>query len=112
MQYVKLNTNESPFPPSPGVVEAAAREAGNCRLYSDPESRLVSEAFAASLGLKREQVLACNGSDETLNFAFMAFGRELAFPDISYGFYPVFAERRAFSSCPGGPSRRSRGCAC
>ncbi|MBR4549389.1 MAG: histidinol-phosphate transaminase [Oscillospiraceae bacterium] len=92
MQYVKLNTNESPFPPSPGVVEAAAREAGNCRLYSDPESRLVSEAFAASLGLKREQVLACNGSDETLNFAFMAFGRELAFPDISYGFYPVFAE--------------------
>ena len=92
MQYVKLNTNESPFPPSPGVVAAAAREAGNSRLYSDPESRLVSEAFAASLGLEREQVLACNGSDETLNFAFMAFGRELAFPDISYGFYPVFAE--------------------
>ena len=92
MQYVKLNTNESPFPPSPGVVAAAAREAANSRLYSDPESRAVSEAFAASLGLKREQVLACNGSDETLNFAFMAFGRELAFPDISYGFYPVFAE--------------------
>ena len=92
MQYVKLNTNESPFPPSPGVVAAAAREAANSRLYSDPESRLVSEAFAASLGLRTEQVLACNGSDETLNFAFMAFGRELAFPDISYGFYPVFAE--------------------
>ena len=92
MQYVKLNTNESPFPPSPGVVAAASREAANCRLYSDPVSRLVSEAFAASLGLRREQVLACNGSDETLNFAFMAFGSELAFPDISYGFYPVFAE--------------------
>ena len=91
MQYVKLNTNESPFPPAPGVAEAAAREAANCRLYSDPESRSVSEAFVASLGLEREQVLAVNGSDEALNFAFMAFGRELAFPDISYGFYPVFA---------------------
>ena len=90
-QYVKLNTNESPFPPSPGVAEAAAREAANCRLYSDPESRAVSEAFAASLGLRREQVLAVNGSDEALNFAFMAFGAALAFPDISYGFYPVFA---------------------
>ena len=90
-QYVKLNTNESPFPPSPGVAEAAAAEAANCRLYSDPESRKLSEAFAASLGLRREQVLAVNGSDEALNFAFMAFGKELAFPDISYGFYPVFA---------------------
>ena len=92
MQYVKLNTNESPFPPAPGVAEAAAREAANCRLYSDPESRAVSEAFASSLGLRTGQVLACNGSDEALNFAFMAFGHELAFPDISYGFYPVFAE--------------------
>ena len=90
-KYVKLNTNESPFPPAPGVVEAAAAAAADCRLYSDPESRLVSEAFAASLGLERGQVLAVNGSDEALNFAFMAFGRELAFPDISYGFYPVFA---------------------
>ncbi len=91
-RYVKLNTNESPFPPSPGTIAAAAREAENCRLYSDPESRLVSEAFAGSLGLEREQVLAVNGSDEALNFAFMAFGNRLFFPDISYGFYPVFAE--------------------
>ena len=92
MQYVKLNTNESPFPPSPGVAAAAAREAANCRLYSDPESRALSEAFAASLGLNAGQVLAVNGSDEALNFAFMAFGESLAFPDISYGFYPVIAE--------------------
>lgn len=89
--YVKLNTNESPFPPSPGVAEAAAREAASCRLYSDPESRRLSEVFAASLGLDRAQVLAVNGSDEALNFAFMAFGQELVFPDVSYGFYPVFA---------------------
>ena len=91
-RYVKLNTNESPFPPAPGVAEAAAREAANCRLYSDPESRALREAFAESLGLWPSQVLAVNGSDEALNFAFMAFGEELAFPDISYGFYPVFAE--------------------
>ena len=94
-QYVKLNTNESPFPPSPGVAAAAAREAANCRLYSDPESRAVSAAFAASLGLRREQVLATNGSDEALNFAFMAFcdsAHGAAFPGISYGFYPVFAQ--------------------
>lgn len=89
--YVKLNTNESPFPPSPGVAAAAAQEAANCRLYSDPESRKVSEAFAASLGLRRGNVLAVNGSDEALNFAFLAFGKELVFPDVSYGFYPVFA---------------------
>ena len=90
-QYVKLNTNESPFPPSPGVLAAVEAEAKRLQLYSDPESTELSRAFAASLGLKPGQVLATNGSDEALNFAFMAFGRELAFPDISYGFYPVFA---------------------
>ena len=90
-QYVKLNTNESPFPPSPGVLAAVEAEAKRLQLYSDPESGELSRAFAASLGLKQSQVLATNGSDEALNFAFMAFGKELAFPDISYGFYPVFA---------------------
>ena len=90
-QYVKLNTNESPFPPSPGVLAAVEAEAKRLQLYSDPESAELSRAFAASLGLKPSQVLATNGSDEALNFAFMAFGKELAFPDISYGFYPVFA---------------------
>ncbi len=90
-QYVKLNTNESPFPPSPGVLAAVEAEAKRLQLYSDPESAELSRAFAASLGLKTSQVLATNGSDEALNFAFMAFGKELAFPDISYGFYPVFA---------------------
>ena len=90
-QYVKLNTNEPPFPPSPGALPAVEAEAKRLQLYSDPESAELSRAFAASLGLKPSQVLATNGSDEALNFAFMAFGKELAFPDISYGFYPVFA---------------------
>lgn len=94
MQYVKLNTNESPFPPSPGVVAAAAREAETLRLYSDPESSALTAAVAARYGVSPSQVLMTNGSDEILNFAFMAFGdarHGFVFPDITYGFYPVFA---------------------
>ena len=94
-QYVKLNTNESPFPPSPGVLQAVQEEAGRLQLYSDPESRLVTEAIAGRYGVKPSQVLVGNGSDELLNFAFAAFcdeERPALFPDITYGFYPVFAE--------------------
>ena len=94
-QYVKLNTNESPFPPSPGVVRAAQEEAARLQLYSDPESTNVTSAVAARYGVEPENVLMVNGSDEILNFAFMAFGdaaHPFVFPDISYGFYPVFAE--------------------
>ncbi len=93
-RYVKLNTNESPFPPSPAVVAAAAAEAARLQLYSDPESRAVTEAVAARYGVSPDMVLMVNGSDEILNFAFLAFGdAEHGFvcPDISYGFYPVFA---------------------
>lgn len=95
MQYVKLNTNESPFPPSPGVAAAVAEEAGKLRLYSDPESTALRQKLAQVYGVSPRQVLATNGSDEALNFAFMAFADEkspLAFPDITYGFYPVFAQ--------------------
>ena len=94
LQYVKLNTNESPFPPSPGVIAAAAREAETLRLYSDPESAALTAAVAERYGVSPSQVLMTNGSDEILNFAFMAFGdarHGFAFPDITYGFYPVFA---------------------
>ena len=95
MQYVKLNTNESPFPPSAGVAAAVAAEAGKLQLYSDPESTAIRKKLAEVYGVKPQQVLVTNGSDEVLNFAFMAFADEsapLAFPDITYGFYPVFAE--------------------
>ena len=94
LQYVKLNTNESPFPPSPGVIAAAARAAETLRLYSDPESAALTAAVAERYGVSPSQVLMTNGSDEILNFAFMAFGdarHDFAFPDITYGFYPVFA---------------------
>lgn len=95
MQYIKLNTNESPFPPPPSVIAAATTEAGRLQLYSDPECTDLIEAAAAHFGVKKSQIVMTNGSDEVLNFAFMAFAdeeRPLAFPDITYGFYPVFAD--------------------
>ena len=95
MQYIKLNTNESPFPPSPSVIRAAAREAERLQLYSDPTCRETTEKLAEVYGIAPEQVILTNGSDEVLNFAFMAFADEdhpLVFPAVTYGFYPVFAE--------------------
>ncbi len=94
-KYIKLNTNESPFPPSKKAVEYANREAERLQLYSDPECRALTEKLAETLGVKPSEVLLTNGSDEILNFAFMAFCDEktpAAFPDITYGFYPVFAQ--------------------
>ncbi len=94
MQYIKLNTNESPFPPSPSVIEALSCEWEKLRLYSDPECTELRNELAALYGIKPSQVLFTNGSDEALNLAFMAFADEkhmLAFPDITYGFYTVFA---------------------
>lgn len=95
MKYIKLNTNESPFPPSAKVTEYAKAESERLNLYSDPESRELTQKAADLFGVKYENVLMTNGSDEILNFAFMAFCDEkkgIAFPSISYGFYPVFAE--------------------
>ena len=95
MQYIKLNTNESPYPPSPAVMEAAKAEAGRLQLYSDPTCRELTDKLAEVYGVSPEQVILTNGSDEVLNFAFMAFADEehpLVFPEITYGFYPVFAE--------------------
>ena len=93
--YVKLNTNESPYPPSPGVAEVLnGREAAELRLYPDPEARALKGALGVRYGVSPEQVFVANGSDEALNFAVMAFaadGRGLAFADITYGFYKVFA---------------------
>ncbi len=95
MAYVKLNTNESPYPPSPKVVEYAAEAAARLELYPDPTCRELHEAVASLCGVSTDQVLVTNGSDEVLNFAFMAFCDEThpaAFPDITYGFYKVFAQ--------------------
>lgn len=93
-QYVKLNTNESPFPPSPKAREMAAQAAENLQLYSDPECRDLVKKAAEVFGVAENEILFTNGSDEILNFAFMAFcddAHPAVFPDISYGFYKVFA---------------------
>lgn len=94
-KYIKLNTNESPFPPSRKAIDGAARAAESLELYSDPECKLLTKMIADTCGVSPEQVLCTNGSDEILNFAFMAFcdgAREAVFPDITYGFYSVFAD--------------------
>lgn len=95
VQYIKLNTNESPFPPAPRAIELATAAAANVNLYSDPECRELVKRFTALFDVAPDEVLFTNGSDEILNFAFMAFcdkDHPAAFPNISYGFYPVFAE--------------------
>lgn len=95
MQYVKLNTNESPFAPPYAVSKAVEKQAKLCRLYSDPTCSLLVEKTAEVYGVKPSQVIATNGSDEILNFAFMAFcdtDTPAVFPDITYGFYKVFAQ--------------------
>ena len=92
-QYVKLNTNESPFPPSQKAQAAAAEAAQNLQLYPDPTCRAIREQLGALYGLEADEVIVTNGSDEVLAFAFMAFCENgAAFPDITYGFYRVFAE--------------------
>lgn len=95
MQYTKLNTNESPFPPSDKAQAYAAEAAMRLQLYCDPECTELTKTFAKLYGIGTDEVLFTNGSDDALNFAFMAFcddSRPAAFPDITYGFYPVFAE--------------------
>lgn len=92
-KYIKLNTNESPFPPSEKAVAAACEEAQRLQLYSDPECRTLCRKMAEKFGIAEEEVIFTNGSDDILNFAFMAFCDSGAvYPDITYGFYPVFAQ--------------------
>ena len=99
--YIKLNTNENPYPPSPKVIEAIQKAAGSgLKLYPDPVCTDLRKAVAARFGVKIEQVFAGNGSDEILAFAFGAFfessttpgAQAVLFPDITYSFYPVYAD--------------------
>ncbi len=94
--YIKLNTNENPYPPSPKALEAM-KEAANAdlRLYPDPTCEELVEAAANYYGLSPKQTFAGNGSDELLAFAFAAFfdpARPVLFPDITYSFYKVYAK--------------------
>ena len=91
---VKLNTNESPFAPSPAVASALqAFDVEQLRLYPDPDSTQLKQCIAAYHGLQAEQVFVGNGSDEVLAHTFYAFFQQqkpLLFPDITYSFYPVY----------------------
>ena len=93
-KLVKLNTNESPYGPSPAVLKAIASVgADSLRRYPDPESSQLRQAFARHNGLQADQVFVGNGSDEVLAHAFQALlkhERPLCFPDVSYSFYPVW----------------------
>ncbi|WP_049723983.1 histidinol-phosphate transaminase [Gilvimarinus polysaccharolyticus] len=93
---IKLNTNESPYPPSPQVAKTIDRDAiDQLRLYPDPSATELSQAVADYYQLEANQVFVGNGSDEVLAQLFMAFfqGRgTLLYPDISYSFYPVYCQ--------------------
>ncbi|WP_114418214.1 histidinol-phosphate transaminase [Marinospirillum perlucidum] len=94
---IKLNTNESPYGPSPRVLEAI-RQATNAslRLYPDPQGLELKQALARYCQLDSENIFVGNGSDEVLALAFQAFFRQqkapLIFPDITYSFYPVYCQ--------------------
>jgi histidinol-phosphate aminotransferase len=93
---VKLNTNEHPYGPSPLALEAIrAAAVDSLRLYPDPDATELREALAAHHGVPPEQVFVGNGSDEVLAHAFAALLKQpkpLLFPDITYSFYPVWAQ--------------------
>lgn len=95
-KFIKLNTNENPYPPSERAVEAMrAAVNADLRLYPDPECTALRAAAADCWGVKPEQVFCGNGSDEILAFCFQAFfdpGREVVFPRITYSFYPVYTD--------------------
>ena len=92
---IKLNTNENPYPPLQEVTDAVAEESRKLNLYSDPDSLELRRALADNLEVPEDHLIVTNGSDEILNFAFMAFCDDhipAVFPDVTYGFYPVFAQ--------------------
>lgn len=94
MPFVKLNTNESPFPPSPTAIQLVEQEARKLHLYSDPECFDLRKAACKQFNIEPDEIIFTNGSDDILNFAFQAFcdtKHPAVFADITYGFYSVFA---------------------
>ena len=96
-RYLKLNTNENPYPPSPKIKDFLNNfDIEKLRLYSDPLSGRLREKIASRYGVKKEQVFVSNGSDEALSFCFYAFfdstSGPLLFPEFTYSFYPVYCD--------------------
>ncbi len=101
-KYIKLNTNESPYPPSPEVLSAVNKDVvSRLNLYPDPTCKALKERLADRYGVSPDMVFVSNGSDDILNFAFMAFcdsQKGIAYADITYGFYDVFAQLHGVSA--------------
>ncbi len=102
---IKLNTNECPYPPAPGV-EAAMKSMNyvDFRLYPNPETKVLTDELAAYYGVKKEQVFVGVGSDDVLAMAFLTFfnsGKPILFPDVTYSFYDVWADlyRIPYKTC-------------
>ena len=95
-KMIKLNTNENPYPPAPGVEKALKEfQTDRLRLYPDPAASMLVNALAERYHVKKEQVFVGVGSDDVLAMAFLAFfhsQKPILFPDITYSFYPVWAE--------------------
>ncbi len=95
-KYIKLNTNESPYSPSPEVLRAVSEnEVSLLNLYPDPTCKVLKAKLAERYGVGSDMVFVSNGSDDILNFSFMAFcdnEKGMAYADITYGFYRVFAD--------------------
>lgn len=96
MQYIKLNTNESPFPPAPAVQKAVTEgRAKNLQLYPEPDCTKLCKALADKYGVATDNIILGNGSDEILGYCFAAYfdaDSPVIFPDITYGFYKVFGD--------------------
>ncbi|MGK0271746.1 MAG: histidinol-phosphate aminotransferase, partial [Cocleimonas sp.] len=95
-QYIKLNTNENPYPPSPLAIAAMQEASGEVmRLYSDPNARVLKQSIADFYEVDIKQVFVGNSSDEVLAHAFagiLKHEKPLLFPDISYSFYPSYCK--------------------
>lgn len=93
---IKLNTNENPYPPAPSVLAAKmAMDESRLRLYPDPAAGSLVHALADTCGVSPEQVFVGVGSDDVLSVAFLTFfnsDKPILFPDITYSFYPVWAD--------------------
>jgi len=99
LKYIKLNTNESPFPPSAKAILEGQKALANLNLYSDPEMRNIRAEAEKVFNVDKDCIVFTNGSDEVLNFAFTCYGEKgVAYPQISYGFYPVFAKLNGLTS--------------
>ena len=93
MEYIKLNTNESPYPPPDIIKNVIIRELPKLHLYPNPDGSELINKIAKLYKVKAQNVILGNGSDELLAFAFLAFFETgVVFPDITYGFYPVYSK--------------------